>query len=367
MIIKVAAFTEIGEKKARDLFSELPEYVPTYRERQTWALNTDKNGQNQKSLDKWTRDAFEKHLPILFVGACGIAVRAIAPYVTDKLVDSPVLVMDERGTNIIPILSGHMGGANELAIKLANAIGANPVITTATDVENVFSVDVFARKNGLRIINRDGIRKVSKKLIDERHATIAIAPGIKYEKENIPCELELVPYDSEKPKDILIVCPNNPNCGDDNSNDGYEDADLKMPLAQILLVPKQYVVGMGCKKDKPYEDLKEFYDETVNKLGIEDDICAIASIDLKAKELGLMMLSQYYHVPFITYTAKELNAVEGEFEESEFVKETTGVGSVCERAAVLGAGGELKASKKAKDGMTIAIARREPSITTWET
>ncbi|MGN0326196.1 MAG: hypothetical protein ACI4DW_07780, partial [Lachnospiraceae bacterium] len=87
-----------------------------------------------QSIGEWAKEQFEERNALLFIGACGIAVRAIAPYITDKLHDSPVLVMDEKGQYVIPILSGHVGGANELAVTLAEKIGAKPVITTATDI-----------------------------------------------------------------------------------------------------------------------------------------------------------------------------------------------------------------------------------------
>ena len=101
------------------------------------------------SLSDWTRQQFAEKNAIVVIGACGIAVRMIAPFVSDKLSDSPVVVADEAGTFVIPLLSGHMGGANELAEQIAGQIGGIPVITTATDVNHTFSVDLFAKKLSL--------------------------------------------------------------------------------------------------------------------------------------------------------------------------------------------------------------------------
>ena len=151
MILRVCTFTKQGDELSHQLFDTWKEMIVQTR--------------GDQSLEAWVRDCFAWHLPILFIGACGIAVRAIAPHVQDKLSDSAVLVMDEKGEFVIPILSGHAGGANAIARKISARTGARPVITTATDVEGLFSVDVFAVQNGLRIWNREGIRKVSSKLL----------------------------------------------------------------------------------------------------------------------------------------------------------------------------------------------------------
>ena len=98
----------------------------------------------QKSLTEWAGQQFAEKNAIVVIGACGIAVRMIAPFAADKLTDSPVVVADEAGNFVIPLLSGHMGGANGLAEEIAQQIGAIPVFTTATDVNDTFSVDVFA-------------------------------------------------------------------------------------------------------------------------------------------------------------------------------------------------------------------------------
>ena len=139
-----------------------------------------------QSIGEWAKEQFEERNALLFIGACGIAVRAIAPHITDKLHDSPVLVMDEKGEYVIPILSGHVGGANELAVSLAEKIGAKPVITTATDIHNQFAIDLFAKKNGLTIVNKDGIAKVSSKVLSGKRITMAIEHGHLKKKESCP-------------------------------------------------------------------------------------------------------------------------------------------------------------------------------------
>ena len=117
-----------------------------------------------RSLPDFLEEAFAQQFPVIFIGALGITVRAIAPLIRHKTVDSPVLVLDEAGQFVIPVLSGHLGGANELAQQIAESLHSAAVVTTATDVNGLFAVDVFARKNGLRMCNPEAIRHVSGKL-----------------------------------------------------------------------------------------------------------------------------------------------------------------------------------------------------------
>ena len=125
-------------------------------------------------IARWAEEQMQSKNVLIFIGACGIAVRAIASSVKDKLTDSPVLVLDEKGRFVIPLLSGHVGGANALALRIAERIGAIPVITTATDINEKFAVDVFAQKNRFAIMNRDGIAKISAKVLAGETVTISI-------------------------------------------------------------------------------------------------------------------------------------------------------------------------------------------------
>ncbi len=101
----------------------------------------------------------------------------MAPLIRHKTVDSPVLVLDEAGQFVIPVLSGHLGGANELAQQIAEALHSTVVVTTATDVNGLFAVDVFARKNGLRVCNPEAIRHVSGKLLQGEIIVMAVDPA----------------------------------------------------------------------------------------------------------------------------------------------------------------------------------------------
>ena len=118
-----------------------------------------------ESTGIWAGRHFETDDAIIFVGACGIAVRSIAPYVASKKSDPAVLVIDECGKFVISLLSGHLGGANELTLEVAELLGAVPVVTTATDLHHRFAVDVFAKKNCCGIQNMKAAKEVSAALL----------------------------------------------------------------------------------------------------------------------------------------------------------------------------------------------------------
>ena len=216
MNISIITFTENGTKLAEKI-------------RQAFAgTKTEEAKKLGLSLSDWTRQQFAEKNAIVVIGACGIAVRMIAPFVSDKLSDSPVVVADEAGMFVIPLLSGHMGGANELAEQIAGQIGGIPVITTATDVNHAFSVDLFAKKCGLSIYNREGIAKVSAKILDG------------------------------KTPDIVI---------------SSEKTDLEQGV--LGLQPREYILGIGCRRGKSFEELAEAArTDWNNEQALKKDLCA---------------------------------------------------------------------------------------------
>lgn len=261
---------------------------------------------------------------LIFVCACGIAVRLIAPYVCDKLSDPAVLVCDEKLQFIIPVLSGHVGGANEMSRVLSGIFKSTPVITTATDVNGTIAFDELAVKNDFLVVNRDNIKKVSSGLLKGETVNVAIS-------------------------DDVVITTN--------------EKDIDDEVLGLLFKP--VVIGMGCRKGKSFQELEEFFLDTVGMLGVEiSHIAGIASIDVKADEPGLIRLSKEYEIPFYTFSAEELNAVEGEFEESEFVMEQVGTSDVSARAAkALGKRGEFILKKEKRDGMTISVFEKYRRLT----
>ena len=312
----------------------------------------------EQPLTEWTGEQMKKRRSLLFIGACGIAVRAIAPFLTDKLNDVPVLVMDEQGCFVIPVLSGHVGGANELAVSLAERMGSTPVITTATDLNHCFAVDLFARRNALHIVNKDGIAKVSSRILAGEEVTMAVEEGhFREEEAGIPGEKRLL-EEINVPEGIRLV-----------STESLADV-LVAPASYgqgrlLTLRPKEYVIGIGCKRGKAAEQIDHFVNRALKESGISmEQVAAFASIDRKKDEEGILWMSSHYGIPFVTYSAEELQQVEGTFHASEFVKSQVGVDNVCERAALRFSGpdGILITGKQAEDGITAAIVKRIWSV-----
>lgn len=301
------------------------------------------------SVGEWAGGQMKARNAMLFIGACGIAVRAVAPFLTDKLQDAPVLVMDEKGNYVIPILSGHVGGANELAGMLAKKIGAQPVITTATDLNQKFAVDVFAEKNGFFIDKKDGIARVSAKALAGEEITVSVETGHGcgfFEKNG----MREIPYPPTGFTDIVIT---GEKCAFD---------------AAMVLRPKEYILGFGCKKGKSIGEIAQFITEKMKENHILiTQILALASISQKKDEAGIVKWCRKENIRFLTYTAEELREIEGDFTKSAFVKEQVGVDNVCERAAMKACGkeGELMMQKCAEHGMTLAIVKRKWRAETW--
>lgn len=291
-------------------------------------------------LTEWTKEQFQQCGAVIFVGAAGIAVRAIAPYIRSKTEDPAVLVIDEAGRYCIPVLSGHLGGANALARFLGERLPAEPVITTATDSRGKWAVDVFAAKNKLTISDMAKAKEISAKVLREETITFAIE-----EEGKIIGELQEEVILSEKP-DVVA---------------GIHRPGDKHPLC---LIPKVVTVGIGCRKGISAEVIEKAVGEVLEREGIfPESVEQAASIDKKAGEEGLLSFCEKYGLDFRTYSAKELLEVPGEFSGSEFVEKTIGVDNVCERSAVKASGGgKILVRKQPRDGVTVSLAVRKWSV-----
>ena len=287
---------------------------------------------------------------LFFIGAAGIAVRMIAPHVKDKFTDSPVLVMDEKGSYVIPLLSGHVGGAVELAKEIAEKIDAQAVFTTATDVEQKFAVDVFAKSNGLVLTDRKKAKEISAVVLDgKKIGFYSVFPV----EGKLPEELKLC-----ETEELLRNYPYGIRIAERSGERREEETILD-------LLPKNLVLGIGCRKGISEEEIQSAVNEVKKILGFtEKEVSEIDSIDLKKEEAGLLSYAAKWKLPFYTFSAEELGKVKCVSSHSEFVRKVTGVDNVCERAAILAAGedGRLLMPKQCMNRVTIAVAEKKVRI-----
>lgn len=321
------AFTEIGMKLAETLAFSHPGSVS-------------RGGKSGVKLSDWTAENFQKSDALIFIGAVGIAVRAIAPHCKSKATDPAVIVLDERGRFAIPILSGHLGGANDLAKKLANICGAVPVITTATDIEDVFAVDEWAKARNCHVLEPERIKNVSSALL----AGKVVYYGSQWKITGTP------------PENVFLADENHP-------------ADFSVTLHPqddaLHLIPKICVLGIGCKRGTSAEHIETTFQQFCEETNLApQSICACASIDLKKDEQGLLQFCKNHDFKINFYTAEELKKAPGEFTSSAFVQQITGIDNVCARAAVLVSDGELVIEKHIYSGVTFAVAAK-PFTPDW--
>lgn len=283
-------------------------------------------------LSDWTAECFPVCEALVFVGAVGIAVRAAAPHIGSKASDPAVVCVDETGRWAVPLLSGHLGGANALAARIAALTGGEAVVTTATDLNGLFAVDLWAKKQGMAVISPERIKQVSAKIL--RGADVVIDspyPLPRPAPESVQCGA---------PGDVLV---------------SYRPVET----SALQLAPKVLTLGIGCKRGTDARTLEAVFSRfCAERRILPEAIEKAASIDVKRDEPGLFAFCARHEWFLAFYSAEELRAVPGDFTASRFVENAVSVDNVCERAAVCCANGKLIEKKYSLDGVTFALAER---------
>lgn len=337
MRIEIACFTGRGRELGRRLEQGLSKAGDQ-------AALTRCGGGGNMTVRQWAAERFHQAEALVFIGAVGIAVRAVAPMLVSKTSDPAVVAVDDCGRFSVALLSGHIGGANELAQRIAHMLGCTPVVTTATDVRGVFAVDVWARREGLVIANPERIKCVSAKLLAGE--TVRLWSWFPISGE-LPVGVESKGGASAKTRlgegDIIVDIHNAPIPG------------------ALHLIPPVAVLGVGCRKGTAEESIENAFQAFCADSELYPQAFGgVCSIDLKKDEPGLAAFCSSRALPFETFSAETLAGVEGGFSASDFVTAVTGVDNVCERSAVAGSGGgELIVKKTVYDGVvTMAAAVR---------
>ncbi|WP_455104756.1 cobalt-precorrin 5A hydrolase [Peptostreptococcus sp.] len=303
---------------------------------------------------------------LVFIMASGIVVRSIASHLVDKFTDPAVLVVDELGINVISLLSGHMGGANDLCRRIASSIGANPVITTATDINNKGAFDMLVKKMWANVDNlRDLSLLINSDLLKGVDIQLYIDPDYReYFEEDDLRGFSLV----DQVKDLTSVDRNIEKNIDVKIQTRYDKIVIsdKLDLCRlaeeeglVLVVPRRNVLGIGCRKNT---DPKVFEGEVLSYLSQANidvrSIDRLGSIDLKRDEICIDEFSSKYGIRCEFFAPEDLAAYHDIYDKSEFVKKVTGVYSVAQPACHILAGGRLLGEMYRDKGITLALGRR---------
>jgi cobalt-precorrin 5A hydrolase len=289
-----------------------------------------------KNVKNTISKIFSQYDCILGIMASGIMIRSVCTHLKDKTVDPAILVIDEREKHVITLLSGHIGGGNDYNIKIAELVGADSVITTATDVIGKMGIDTLARKYNLNINNPSKIRFINKALVEGKNVELALTSQFEFiYEDNLVKESYL-----KIPKFSEIAAYYNDNT--------------------IILTPKKLVVGLGARKGVSKNDVLSAVKEAFNTLRLPIlRIDALATAEPKKDEIGIVEAAKELDVPLEIISLDKLrNFKDSQCSESLWVNKIFGVSGVSEPAALLSAGKDAKLifRKKALNKVTVAVA-----------
>jgi cobalt-precorrin 5A hydrolase len=291
------------------------------------------------------QDAFASRENLVCIMAAGIVVRKIASHLRSKDTDPAVVVVDEGGQFAVSLLSGHLGGANDLAREVARILGGTPVITTATDVQGLPALDSLAGARGWAIENLAAVRQVHMALLSGQPVRLVDPEGYLADllKENSRL------FISENDLDAALTAEG------PGVYVGFRER--AWPPGWLVLRPRNLVAGMGCHKGTPALEILGFIKEIFRQEGLSlASLKALATIEAKKEEPGLRQAAASLGVEFIWFTAEELKTVTVPHPSPEVARHL-GVESVSEAAALKAGGVELILDKVKGANATLAVAR----------
>ncbi len=290
-----------------------------------------------KNVKETIRKIFSQYDCILGIMASGIMIRSVCSLLKDKTKDPAILVMDERENHVITLLSGHIGGGNEYNLKIAELVGADPVITTATDIIYKMGIDTLARKYYLNINNPSKIRFINKALVEGKKVELALTS-----------QFEFI-YEDKLVKESYLRIPSK-----------FDKITAYSNNNTIIFTPKKLVVGLGARKGISKNDILFAVEEAFNTLKLPIlRIDALATAEPKNEERGILEAAKELDLPLEVISLNKLrNFKDSQCSESLWVKKVFGVSGVSEPVALLSAGKDAKLifRKKALNKVTIAVA-----------
>lgn len=282
---------------------------------------------------------------LICIMATGIVVRKVGPLMQDKTIDPAVIVMDERANHVISLLSGHVGRANALTTQIAGVLDSEPVITTATDTENVQAIDTLAQRfNGWYPEFKYHTKLFNTWLVEKKPLLLYIDPDFREAGVDFNGFEVVDTVDQQRPEIPLVIISD--KCVDKRPN-------------SLQIVPRANVLGVGCRKDVSYQMMQTAFVAFCAQINLNwRSICKVVSIQKKAHENAIHYLADCFGVSTEFYTAEQLQTAASHYPQSAFVKKTVGVGNVANAAAEFGAGTRTLMTHFSADQVTMAVSRR---------
>jgi len=308
---------------------------------------------SETSTSAFYKRAFSEkcQVSLVAVGALGIAIRAMSPYVKDKLTDPAVIVIDDQGKFVISALSGHAGGANHMSEDLSaklKEVGyeATAVITTATDIRGVEGIESVLTEFLVPLKNnRNALKKVNMHIAEGGQVEILFDPWLCENKS----KLRILGNHNATAKLTLAISLRNPSC--------WLDTKMIKTLEHVFY-SRSLVVGTGSKKDLDEKLYESAFLDVLESLGVAiESVNTLSSITLKAEESCMLKVASKYADQFICHGVEQLSKLEGLFDGSTFVKANVGVAAVAGPAAYILTQDEMSFTRYKKTGCTFALGR----------
>jgi cobalt-precorrin 5A hydrolase len=318
----IVTFTNQGDKIAEKLNKHMDIHLYSKKQQPDF---------NFKEVAKKLMNEYNE---IIFVSSTGIAVRAIAPYLISKTEDPAVVVIDNTLKYVISLLSGHLGGANELTLKLAEILGAEAIITTATDNLNIVAPDMIAKENNLIIEDMKKAKSIAADLVEGKKV------GFIDDKNQIKLPKGYI--DDLKESHSLVYITN---------KDKIDNFKEKLTLK---LIRKDIVLGIGCRKDYDGETMLENVVRTLKENNIDKrSIKTIGTVEIKKDEKAIISLAKELNAELKIFTIEDIKEIQDKYDGSSFVEKTIGVKAVAEPCVEL-CEGKLIIKKMKLNGMTLS-------------
>ncbi|MAF85160.1 MAG: precorrin-3B C(17)-methyltransferase [Dehalococcoidales bacterium] len=302
------------------------------------------------------REAFRRYRYLVLIMAVGIAVRLVAPELGDKHQDPGVVVVDDASSFSVSLLSGHIGGANELTKKIASLIGAHPVVTTASEVSETISVDMLGREFGWEVEDDAHVKAASAALVNGEPVGIYQDAGernwwleTKPLMGNVHIFSTIKALRQANSQAALIIT--------DRILD--KECQALLPIHTVIYRPKSLVIGIGCNRGTKATEIEKAVTRLLSEHGLSiNSIRNIATIDIKRNEPGLLDFARKSRLPIEYFDKETLGKSEFPSSPSAAALKYVGTPTVCEAAALLSSDNSLIVPKVSFNRMvTVAVAR----------